>query len=51
MRDYDDNFRCARRMLNKVITNCGLIVAPFWEEKKPTTIKQAQHVLTFHKNI
>ena len=25
MRDYDDNyFRCARRMLNQVITNCGL---------------------------
>ena len=41
MRDYDDNFfRCARRMLNKVITNCGpmqnisvcwyLIITAWW---------------------
>ena len=37
MGDYDDNFfRCMWRMLNKVITNCGLKHEV--EKKKGTTV-------------
>ena len=36
MHDYDNNFfQCVRRMLNKVITNCGLIMNLFTTRKKP----------------